>query len=143
SLLAREVLQYAGTLEQPIRIAQQREVFVSESILVGSAADGRAMLIEVSPKKYGVYETESQDDLVVCANHFQSQPYQSDKRNVKQLAESHSKYRFDRMHELIEEAPPLTPVQAAAVLRNREGMGNAPLGYGNEKAINQLLAHHA
>src|SRR5690606_13818055 len=86
SLLAREILQYAGTLEQAIRIAQQREVFVSESILVGSAADGRAILIEVSPKKFGVYETGSQDDLVVCANHFQSQPYQSDKRNVKQLA---------------------------------------------------------
>src|SRR5690606_1122081 len=41
------------------------------------------------------------------------------------------------------EVPKLRPADAAAMLRNREGLGGADLGYGNEKAINQLLAHHA
>src|SRR5690606_963794 len=58
-------------------------------------------------------------------------------------AESHSKYRFDRMHELMAQTPKLTPADAAAMLRNKEGIGGVDLGYGNEKAINQLLAHHA
>src|SRR5690606_33142178 len=52
-------------------------------------------------------------------------------------------YRFERMNELIAKTPTLTPTSAAAVLRNREGLDGAKLGYGNEKAINQLLAHHA
>ncbi|WP_229717376.1 C45 family autoproteolytic acyltransferase/hydolase [Parapedobacter defluvii] len=143
SLLTREILQYAATIDEAIHIAQQREVFVSESIMVGSAADRKAVLIEVSPKKFGVYEVENNADLLICANHFQSQPYLSDKKNLKQLEESHSAYRFERMNELIASAPPLTPALAASALRNREGINGVRLGYGNEKAINQLLAHHA
>ncbi|MGV3764387.1 C45 family autoproteolytic acyltransferase/hydolase [Parapedobacter sp.] len=142
SLLTREILQYAGNIDDAIHIARQREVFVSESIMVGSAADGKAVLIEVSPHKLGVYEVPN-TDVLVCANHFQSKPYRSDKRNLRQLEESHSKYRFDRMNELVAQTPKLTPADAAAMLRNKEGMGGVDLGYGNEKAINQLLAHHA
>ncbi len=143
SLLAREILQYARTIDEAIDVAKQREVFVSEAILVGSAADGKAAVIEVSPKKFGVYEVRNGEDLLICTNHFQSQPYQSDRKNLRQLAESHSKYRFDRVNELIASGPQLTPGTAAALLRNRDGLGGAKLGYGNEKAINQLLAHHA
>ncbi len=31
----------------------------------------------------------------------------------------------------------------ASVLRNRSGLKDKSIGYGNEKALNQLLAHHA
>lgn len=143
SLLTREILQHASTIDEAIYIARQREVFVSESIMVGSAADGKAILIEVSPHKMGIYEVPNATNVLICANHFQSEPYRSDKRNLRQLDESHSKYRFDRMSELIASTAKLTPTAAAAMLRNMEGINDANLGYGNEKAINQLLAHHA
>ncbi len=143
SLLTREILQHASTLDEAIHIATQREVFVSESIMVGSATDGKAILIEVSPRKMGIYQVANATDVLVCANHFQSEPYRSDKRNLRQLEESHSKYRFDRMSELIASTPKLTPAVAATMLRNKKGIGDTGLGYGNEKAINQLLAHHA
>lgn len=142
-LLTREILQYAANIDDAVRIARKRAVFVSEAIMVGSAADGKAVLIEVSPKKFGVYEVTSSQNLLICTNHFQSQVYQSDKNNIRQLAESHSQYRFDRMNELIASAPPLTPTAAATLLRDKDGISGAKLGYGNEKAINQLLAHHA
>ncbi|GGG82999.1 acyl-CoA--6-aminopenicillanic acid acyl-transferase [Parapedobacter pyrenivorans] len=142
-LLTREILQYAANIDDAVRIAKRRAVFVSEAIMVGSAADGKAVLIEVSPKKFGVYEVTSSQNLLICTNHFQSQVYQSDKNNMRQLAESHSQYRFDRMNELIASAPPLTPTAAATLLRDKDGISGAKLGYGNEKAINQLLAHHA
>lgn len=143
ALLARKILQHAGNIDEAIHMARQHEVFVSESIMVGSAADGKAVLIEVSPQKLGIYEVPKATDALVCANHFQSEPYRSDKRNLRQLDDSHSKYRFDRMNELIAANPKLTPATAAALLRNKEGLRGAELGYGNEKAINQLLAHHA
>ena len=69
SLLAREILQYASTLEEAVTIAKKREVFVSEAIMVGSAIDNKAILIEVAPKNFGVYEVVNSDRLI-CANHF-------------------------------------------------------------------------
>lgn len=143
SILTREILQYASNIDEAIEIAHKREVFVSESIMVGSAENKTAVLIEVSPKKFGVYKVESSADLLVCSNHFQSEIYSSDKKNLKTIQESHSQYRFDRMSELVEANPKITPEIAADFLRNKEGLNNLEIGYGNEKAINQLLAHHA
>lgn len=59
------------------------------------------------------------------------------------MEESHSQYRFERVNELFETHPKITPEIAAEFLRNKEGLDDLEIGYGNEKAINQLLAHHA
>lgn len=141
SLVTREILQYAGTIEEAIAIAKKREVFVSESIFVGSAKDKEVVLIEVSPKNFGVYKVENQNTLV-CSNHFQSAAYAEDKKNKQHILESHSQYRYERMEELLGENPKVTPEVAVGILRNKEGLGNKEIGYGNEKALNQLLAHH-
>lgn len=143
SLVAREILQYAGNFEEAIEIAKKREVFVAESIMVGSAEERSAILIEVSPRKFDVYRVESSADLLVCSNHFQSEIYQSDKKNQQAIAESHSQYRFEKMNELIAKNPPVSPEIAADFLRNKSGLNDLEIGYGNEKAINQLLSHHA
>ncbi len=141
SILTREILQYASNIEEAIAIAKKREVFVSESILVGSAKDKKAMLIEVSPKNFGVYEVENTNQLI-CSNHFQSDAYEDDRRNKKTIEESHTQYRFERMQELLTEADKISPTEAFAILRDKNGKGNKTIGYGNEKALNQLLAHH-
>jgi predicted choloylglycine hydrolase len=141
SLVTREILQYASTIEQAIAIAKKREVFVSESIFIGSAKDKKAALIEVSPNNFGVYEVDNSSQLI-CSNHFQSEAYANDKKNQKHILESHSKYRYERMEELLEEKSKVTPEIAVDILRNREGLDDDSIGYGNEKALNQLLAHH-
>src|SRR5690606_11483429 len=141
SLVAREILQYAETTEEAVEIAKKREVFVSEAIMIGSAAEKKAILIEVAPNNFGVYEVSNTNQLI-CSNHFQSEEYSDDRRNNKTRVESHSTYRFNRMQELLEERKAVTPVQAAGILRNREGLKDDAIGLGNEKAINQLLAHH-
>lgn len=143
SIVTREILQYASNIEEAISIAKKREVFVSEAIMVGSAEDKTAVLIEVSPKKFDVYRVESSAELLICSNHFQSDVYRSDEKNLKTIEESHSQYRFDRMNELIESNPKITPEIATDFLRNKEGLNNIKIGYGNEKSINQLLSHHA
>ena len=141
SILTREILQYASNIDEAIEIAKQRQVFVSESIFVGSAKDNRAITIEVSPNNFGVYEVENSNQLI-CSNHFQSDAYANDEKNSKHKAESHSQYRYERMEELLNETPKLTPQLAVDILRNKEGLKDKTIGYGNEKALNQLLAHH-
>lgn len=141
SILTREILQYAKNIDEAIAIAKKRKVFVSESIMVGSAQDNKAILIEISPEKMGVYDVPNSNQLI-CSNHFQSEAYKNDKRNESQIINSHSKYRFERMQELFVENPKINPRIASEILRNKEGLQNIALGYGNEKALNQLIAHH-
>lgn len=38
---------------------------------------------------------------------------------------------------------PLHPAAAAAILRDHRGLSDADIGLGNEKAMNQFIAHHA
>jgi predicted choloylglycine hydrolase len=141
SILTREILQHAQNIEEAIAIAKKREVFVSESIMVGSAHDNKAVLIEVSPKKMDVYEVPNSDQLF-CSNHFQGDELKDEKRNQSQIANSHSEYRLERMQELFAENPKINPRIASEILRNKDGLKNIALGYGNEKALNQLMAHH-
>lgn len=142
SIVAREILQYAATIDEAVAIAQTREVFVSESIMVGSAHDKKAVLIEISPENFGVYSVQSNNQLV-CTNHFQSEAYAADGRNQQHIEASHSQYRYDRMTELLDERKKLNPAQLATILRDTKGLDDEKIGYGNEKALNQLLAHHS
>lgn len=142
SLVTREILQYAKNIEEAIAIAKKRKVFVSESILVGSAADKNAVIIEVSPENFGVYRVQN-TSRVLCTNHFQSEAYKDDKRNQKQIEESHSEYRYEKLQELLQKEKKITPEKMASILRNKSGLKDKSIGYGNEKALNQLLAHHA
>lgn len=142
SLVTREILQYARNIDEAIAIAKKRKVFVSESILVGSANDKNAAIIEVSPDNFGVYRVEN-SARIFCTNHFQSEAYKNDKRNQKHILESHSEYRYEKLQELLQENKKLNPEKMAAILRDKSGLKREKIGYGNEKAINQLLAHHA
>ena len=141
SLVAREIVQYASTIEEAIQIARKQEVFVSESIMVGSAKDNKAVLIEISPENFGVFKVENSSKLV-CSNHFQSEAYKEDYNNKQAIKESHSQYRYDRMKELLNEESVITPKKAVAILRNKKGLQDKNIGLGNEKSINQLIAHH-
>jgi tetratricopeptide (TPR) repeat protein len=141
ALLAREILQYAGTLDQAFAIAAKRKLFVSESILVGSANDGKSAIIEKSPHTSDIVFAET--NQIVCANHFQGEAFAQDKTNQENIAGSDSKYRFDRVNELLQEDTAIDVSNAAAILRNRYGKDDRDLGMGNPLAINQLIAHHA
>lgn len=141
SILTREILQYASNTKEAIAIAEKRETFVSESILVGSAVDDKVIVIEKSPSKMDVYEPSS--DAMVCTNHYQSELFSNDEVNQENILASDSKYRFDRMQQLLNRYTPIDIADAAAILRDRNGIDDADLGLGNPKALNQLIAHHS
>ncbi|PCJ00896.1 MAG: peptidase C45 [Flavobacteriales bacterium] len=140
SLLAREILQYAQNIEEAIAIAEKRETFVSESLMIGSSIDNKTILIEKSPQKMDVYDSEN--NQVTCANHYQSDTFLNDSINIKNIKNSDSKHRYDRTNELLNKNYPIDYTNAISILRNQKGVKDEFIGYGNPKAINQLIAHH-
>ena len=142
SILTREILQYASTIDEAFAIAQKRKTFVSESILIGSAKDGKAAIIEKSPEKTVLFKGKEADRLI-CTNHYQSEEFSKDERNMENIRTSDSPYRFARLKELINENLPIDASKAASILRNHKGLQNADLGLANEMAINQFIAHHS
>ena len=142
SILTREILQYASTIDEAFAIAKKRKTFVSESILIGSAKDGKAAIIEKSPEKTVLFKGKEANRLI-CTNHYQSEEFSKDERNMENIRTSDSPYRFARLKELINENMPIDASKAASILRNHKGLQNADLGLANEMAINQFIAHHS
>ena len=141
TILAREILQYAENIDQAYAIAQKRKLFVSESILIGSANDGKTAIIEKSPDKIDIVYPDTCQ--IICSNHFQGKAFINDKANIENILGSDSQYRFNRVNELLSENNKIDVPGAVSILRNRLGSGNSDPGMGNPIAINQLLAHHA
>ncbi len=141
SLVAREILQYADNIAQAKAIAASRKMFVSESFLIGSAADRKAVIIEKTPDTMDMYDPAR--DFIVCANHFQGNSLLKSKENEEQMNESASVYRYRRLQELLDSNGKNTVEKTIRILRDRKGVGNTDIGLGNEKSINQLIAHHS
>ncbi len=141
SILAREILQYASNIEEAIAIAEKRNIFVSEQILIGSAKDNTAIVIEKSPTKMGIYKTT--DNYIVSSNHFQSSAFANEENNLEYMAQSASVYREKRCVQLIENADSLNTKTAIEILRNKQGLNGKDIGIGNEKAMCQMISHHA
>ena len=141
SLVAREVLQYAGNIKEAVAIAHKRKMFVSESFMIGSAVDHKTVVLEKTPDTLAVYD--AQQDNIQCTNHYQSKLFQEQELNKEQMAGSASVYRYRRLQELLQANYPLSPQKVAAILRDDKGLGGANIGVGNEKAVNQYVAHHS
>jgi hypothetical protein len=144
SIIARHILQYASNIEEAYNLAKELDAFVSESLLIGSAADGKAAIIEKSPD--GTYLYETTGEMIISTNHFQSENFYGNPKNidaVKSIEGSHSQYRYRRLEELISQKAPLDPGKSAWILRNPYGLRNKSIGWGNEMSLNQFIAHHA
>lgn len=141
SILTREILQYASTIDEAYTIAKSRKTFVAESILIGSAKDGRAAIIEKSPDKIDLYTGDGQQ--IICTNHYQSKAFANDKGNIENIKTSDSPYRYARIKELLRKNSPMDESKAASVLRNHLGLNDRNIGLANEMALNQFIAHHS
>ncbi len=141
AILAREILQYASDIDEAFAIAQKRETFVSETIMVGSAKDGQSALIEKTPRKTVLFR--SADEKLICSNHYQSPEFAADKANQENIRTSDSPSRYRVMEELFDRYGAINAAEAALMLRERGGEGGTNQGLGNQKAVNQLIAHHA
>lgn len=142
SLVAREILQYAKNIDEAYAIAKKRKVFVSESILIGSVADKRTAIIEITPSVTELFESPVPGSII-CSNHYQGSIFKNDAINNDNIQNSSSLYRYKRMTQLLERHHSLSVKDAASILRNKEGLDDKDIGLGNEKSLNQLIAHHS
>lgn len=140
SLVAREILQYASTIREAYEIAEKRKMFVAESFLIGSSKDGKASLIEKTPE--GIDLVESKDNFIISTNHFQGDLLGKTQLNQDHIKTNASPYRYRRVAELLGRHQKNSVHVTAEILRNQRGLGDADIGLGNEKVINQLVAHH-
>lgn len=141
SILAREILQYAGNIEEAYVIAKKKKTFVCETLMIGSAADHKTALIEKSIAKTSLFQSDT--NYILCTNHYQSMTFENDKSNLENMATSASMYRYKRLEEILGRQSSVNYLNMASILRNQRGLNDAQIGMGNEKAINQLLSHHA
>lgn len=157
SLLAREILQYASTIDEAYAIAQNHHTFVSESLLIGSRLDHRAAIIEKSPDKIALYDPRSYskirngkinrlivgENAIICTNHYQSETFAQDASNIDNIQNSDSQARWLRIEELLNDTLKMTPLRAVEILRDTLGLNNQEVGLSNELALNQCIAHHS
>ena len=141
SIVARKILQYAKNIDEAFEIAKQHETFVSESLMIGSAEDGYTAIIEKSVHKIALHHSDS--NRIICSNHYQSDSFKTDIDNQNNIKTSASNYRQIRTKNLLNQSPNLGYLEVAQILRDKQGHQGKEIGFGNEKALNQLLGHHS
>jgi len=141
SIVARNILQHCSTIDEALTEAKKFKTFVSESFLIGSGKENKAAIIEKSPEITALFKSSQSE--IIATNHYQSEAFKNDKLNVENIAESASMYRMKRMHELVDAKDSINYLDVAQVLRDQKGLEGKDIGLCNEKAVNQLIAHHS
>ena len=139
TLIVREILQTARTLDDADRILRARSGFVSENVMVVDADGGRAALFEVAPDR--VARTPV-DGWMAVSNHFRAPEFAGDATNARRIAEATTAPRLARMEELVARAVPVDPLEATEILRDRRGVGDVVLARGHRASVNADIATH-
>jgi len=142
SLVVRQVMQEARTLEDAVRIIRLATVFVSDSYLVADGKTGESVVVEKTPQRSAVRGMDG--DLLLQANHFESAELAGDEGNRAYMAIGTSVARRARLAELVSAGQGrLDPATAAGILRDRSGAGGKTLPPGDRTSINPMIATHS
>ncbi|MCP4809573.1 MAG: MMPL family transporter [Proteobacteria bacterium] len=141
TLIVREILETASSLDEAEAILRDRKGFVSENVMVVDGEAGEAALFEVSPSKLARIAVE--DDLGI-ANHFRDKLYDLDEQNQWRQDEITTVHRQQRMDELLDQhRGSIDLATGVAILRDRKGAGDRELPPGHRHAIDADIATHS
>jgi isopenicillin-N N-acyltransferase like protein len=139
-LVLRKVLEQADTLEQAVEIIRGAAVRSSGIVLVADGMHRKAVVLEVAPRdpeNRRVVRGEG-ESIVWATDHMVDEAFAGDMHNDWVRRYTSSGYRFRRLEELLGTGDPIDPARAAALLRDRRGVGNEQLGLGNRNALENL-----
>jgi hypothetical protein len=139
-MVAREILQHCATIDQAVQVLKKSPVFVSDGMLLASAAENRAVAAEIGPT--GLAIRDMVDDHLVITNHFESQRWAKDPVNAKRRSEGTTAKRYQRAEALIWATPKHTVSTLLDLLRNRRGVHGDDVGFGNRGTINAWIGAH-
>jgi isopenicillin-N N-acyltransferase-like protein len=142
SLLVKRVLEQARTIDEAFDIIEQTQVFVSDSYMVASRNEKRAVVIEKSPGHCAMREGEHA--MILQTNHMLTEPLKDDPVNAEQVERATTTYRYERLAELLESKRGGLNARACQdILRDRKGRGDKDLGLGNRNAIDAGICSHS
>jgi len=144
-LVLRTVLEQADTLERAVEIVQQAELRSAGIVLIGDGMNRTAVILEVAARdRENRRVVRGEDEPVVWAtDHMVDEAFEGDLQNDWVRRYTSSGYRYDRLEELLSTGEPMDPARAAAVLRDRRGVGEQELGLGNRNALENLSTTHS
>jgi len=142
SLVVREVLQRARSLDEAIAIIESAQVFVADSFLLADGETGSAVVVEKAPGRTAVRRMDG--DRLLQANHFETTEFSADRGNLDYMRTGTSLDRHARLDELVERGRGTFDVtRAVDVLRDRLAVGDREVGLGNRATLKPMIATHA
>jgi predicted exporter len=140
-LMARDVLQHAASIDEAEAIIRRTPVFVSDILVVADGKTGRARVFEKSPADTAAYDVA---ESAVVANHLITPRFRDDPVNRERKADGTTTQREARARQLLGRlAHQVTPAALAGLLRDKQGLDDKPLGWGNRNAVDGLIACHS
>jgi hypothetical protein len=142
-MLVKRVLEQARTIEQAHAIIRDATVFVSDSYLVASRDEKRAVVIEKSPLHCWLREPTTAG-VILQTNHFLGDAWKEDPVHTAQMQQATTLYRWQRLEELTEKVRgKINARECLLILRDKKGRGGKDMGYGNRNAIDAGICAHS
>ena len=144
-LVLRRVLEQADTLDRAVEILRDAEIRTSGIVLVGDGVARKAVVVELAARHRDDRRiVRGEDENVVWAtNHMIREGFEGDLQNDWIRRYTSSGYRYERLEELLRKGGSIDHRRAAAILRDRRGIDDTPLGLGNRNALDNLSTTHS
>lgn len=140
TLIVREILESASTLDEAEAILRRRNGFLSENVLVVDADHNQAALFEVTPSRLARLPVTGS---LGVTNHFRSPEFTGDRTTAHRIASSTTAQRLARMEELLQQRDGELDLEVAIdLLSDRRGIGGRRLPRAHRQALNADIATH-
>jgi hypothetical protein len=138
ALLARDVLERAGTLDEAIKLIQETPPLGAASFAIVDGKSGRWAIVERSPTHSAVRRDPGE---AAVGDVLGMSPFDDDPRNDRARRIAAAPSRIQRASRLGRSAP-ADALAAAAVLRDDRGPDESPLPPGHRGAIDDASSVH-
>jgi hypothetical protein len=139
-MTVRRILERCHTIDEALAEVRDNPVFVSNGVLLASGPEKRVVVAEVGPRGFGV--REMRDDALVLTNHFLSEVWAADRTNAKRIKTGTTTKRMLRAEALLARQDQHSPESLLELLRDRRGVDDADVGFGNRGTINGWIGAH-